>query len=74
MRKEAKVLQLSGNAKLENVLELVAEKWEGNSLRLNIAAFMGSQGATAMTRGDSVANERLTELESMMTNVMEKLD
>lgn len=72
MRKETKVLQLSGNAKLENILELVAEKWEGNALGLNVAAFMGSKGTTAITR--SVENERLTKLESMMTNVMEKLD
>eukprot|EP00112_Aurelia_sp_Birch-Aquarium-sp1_P025729 Seg873.4 transcript_id=Seg873.4/GoldUCD/mRNA.D3Y31 product="Gag-Pol polyprotein" protein_id=Seg873.4/GoldUCD/D3Y31 len=69
MRKETKVLQWSGNAKLENILELVAEKWEGNSLGLNIAAFVGT-----ITRNSNVENERLSKLESMMTNVMEKLD
>ena len=71
MRKEIKVLQLSGNSKLENILELVAEKFEGNTLGLNIAAF---RGVAQACQSDGNSGDRLTRLETMMANVIDKLD
>ena len=56
IRKETKVLQLSGNIKLESILELISEKLEGNILGLNIAAF---RGATQACQSSDNSGDRL---------------
>ena len=71
IRKETKILQLSGNIKSESILELISEKLEGNILGLNIAAFRGA--AQACQSYDN-SGDRLTRLETMMANVIDKLD
>eukprot|EP00795_Rhopilema_esculentum_P015821 gene15821-7131_t len=71
IRKETKVLQLSGNIKLESILELISEKLEGNILGLNIPAF---RGAAQACQSNDNGGDRLTRLETMMANVMNKLD
>ena len=77
LRKETKILQLAGNTKLENILELLQEKFEGNSFALNESSLPFFQGATMSPRpvqNSPVDADRLSRLETMMASVMNKLD
>ncbi len=77
LRKEVQILQLAGNAKLENLLELIETKLEGNPMAFNMMEGGGveKQGATAATSSvmsqDSV---RITKLENMMERLLTKMD
>ena len=71
IRKETKVLQLAGNVRLESILELISEKLEGNSLGLNISACRETAGSFQSHRNNE---DRLSRLETMMSNVIDKLD
>ena len=71
IRKETNFLQLSGNIKLESILELISEKLEGYILGLNIAAF---RGAAQSCQSNDNSGNRLTRSETMMANVLDKLD
>ena len=65
LREEAKIFQLSGNSKLENLLEVISIKLNSNSFGQN------DVGASAMSLGE---RNRLEKLENLMEKVWTKLN
>ncbi len=78
LRKKTKVLQLAGNIKLENILELLQEKLEGNvwAVSSTSAPLFECAAVSACPAPNRSAEDssRLSRLETMMTNVLDKLD
>ena len=64
-------MQLAGSVRLESILELISEKLEGNVLGLNIAAIHETAGSF---QGNGNNEDRLSRLETMMSNVIDRLD
>lgn len=75
LRKEVQILQLAGNDKLENLLELIETKIEGNLFSVSAVKEDGQiYGAVAAASGATGYDNRLDKLEKMMERVMTKLD
>ena len=66
IRQEAKIFQLSGNDKLENLLEVILVKLNSNAFEC-----VDTVGTSAMSAGE---RSRLEKLEGMMEKVLLKLD
>ena len=71
MRQDAKIFQLSGNKSLENLLEFVVTKMEGNSLQPKFESNI-SYGTVPMATGGT--DDRLDKLEKMMHKMFNKID
>ena len=74
LKSEIKLLQLAGNTRVENLLELIETKLEGNAFGISKTTLYGKRenyGATSMSTGN---DERLSRLENMMASLMSKID
>lgn len=60
MRQEGKVFQLTGNKSLENVLEFIVTKMEGNTLKPSFDVAKVSYGTVPIATGSS--NDRIDRL------------
>ena len=69
IRQEAKIFQLSGNKSLENLLEFINTKMEGNNLTPKVDIAYGS--VPIATGG---TEDRIDRLEKMMTKILEKME
>ena len=76
IRKEVQILQLAGNTKLENLLEMIEAKLEGNPLTTSAVRVEQSYtaGAVAATATSMPFESRMDKLERMMEKVMDKLE
>ena len=70
MRQEAKIFQLGGNKSLENLLEFLATKMEGNSLQPRFDAY--TYGTVPLATGG--VDNRLERMEKIMASLCEKVE
>ena len=75
LRKEVHILQLAGNVKLENLLELIDSKLEGNPFGFN-SVEKDNEFCGAVAAVTTAANQegRLNKLEKMMETLIEKVE
>ena len=73
LRQEAKIFQLSGNKSLENVLEFIVTKMEGNHLKLKYEPNV-AYGSVPTTTNAGKDGDRSDRLEQMVNNIASKLD
>ena len=72
MHQDAKVFQLTGNKSLENLLELLVTKMEGNIVKpksevTNVVGY----GSAPIATGES--NDCIDRLEKMMSTILKKI-
>ena len=65
MRRDVKVFQLTGNKSLENLLEFIVTKMEGNTLKPKSKVNNIAYGSVPIATGGS--NDRVDRLEKMMS-------
>ena len=73
LRQKAKIFQLSGNKSLENLLEFIVTKMEGNHLKLKYEPNV-AYGSVPTTTNAGKDGDRLDRLEQMVNNIASKLD
>ena len=72
MRQDAKVFQLTGNKSLENLLEFIVTKFEGNTLKPKSEVTNVAYGSVPIATGGS--NDGIDRLEKMMPTILKKID
>ena len=73
LRQEAKIFQLSGNKSVENVLEFIVTKMEGNHLKLKYEPNVAYESVPTTTNAGK-DGDRLDLLEQMVNNIASKLN
>ena len=69
---DAKIFQLTGNKSLENLLEFIVTKMEGNTLKPKSEVTNVAYGSVPIATGGS--NDRIDQLEKMMSTILKKID
>ena len=72
MRRDVNVFQLTGKKSLENLLEFIVTKMEGNTLKPKSKVNNIAYGSVPIATGGS--NDRIDRLEKMMSTILYKID